>query len=151
MLARQLFIILILFVAGFSASCQHSRDKDENGRNPIDNRLIGKWDVRSKTDTEEVNGAVKETDRDVYQPGEKTYEFTKDGRLVITDGFGRHQTTLPVQMTEGKLYVGEFRKGKEPYSLTFTATGLEMVKREGEQKDGQTIVEQEVVVLERHL
>lgn len=149
MLVRQIFLFLVLFVAAFSASCQDSKDKDESGQNPIDNRLVGKWNVRSKTDTEEVNGAVKETDRDVYQTGEKTYEFTPDGKLVITDGFGSHQTTLPVQMMEGKLYIGQFHQDKEPYTLTFTATGLEVVKRELEQKDGQTITEQEVVVLER--
>ncbi|MHC2991291.1 hypothetical protein OB13_06735 [Pontibacter sp. HJ8] len=151
MFVRQFFIILMFSIATLTASCQNSKEKDENGQNPIDNRLIGKWDVRSKTDTEEVKGVKKETDREEYQPGEKTYEFTVDNKLIITDDFGRYQTTLPVQMMEGKLYLGQFHKGKEPYTLAFTENRLEMVKKEEEQENGQVVVQQQVVVLERQL
>lgn len=151
MFVRQFFILLMFSVATLSASCQENKDKEADGQNPIDNRLLGKWDVLSKTDSEEVRGVEKETDRDTYQPGEKTYEFTAENKLIITDGFGRHQTTLPVWMLEGELYIGQYHTDKEPYTLSFTETGLTMVKKEEERKDGEVIVQQEVVVLERHL
>ena len=149
MLARQLFIMLILTVAALSASCQDGKDKDENGQNPIDNRLVGKWDVLSKTDTEEVKGVEKQTDRDDYQPGEKTYEFTAANQLVITDGFGHHQTTLPVWMVEGKLYIGQYHKDKAPYTLVFTENGVQLVKVEETHKDGEVVLQKEVVVLKQ--
>ncbi|WP_266202372.1 hypothetical protein [Pontibacter kalidii] len=149
MFSRQLVFLFILSIATLSASCQDSKDKDESGLNPIDNRLVGKWDVRSKTDTEKVKGAEKETDRDVYQPGEKTYEFTAANKLIITDGFGRKQTTLPVWMVEGKLYIGQYHQNKVPYTITFTENGLRLVKEEESHEDGEITMQQEVVVLER--
>jgi hypothetical protein len=149
MFSRQLVFLFILSIATFSASCQDSKDKDESGLNPIDNRLVGKWDVRSKTDTEEVKGVEKETEHEVYQPGEKTYEFTAANKLIITDGFGRKQITLPVWMVEGKLYIGQYHQNKVPYTVAFTENGLTLVKEEEKLEDGQVFVQQEVVVLER--
>lgn len=151
MFSKQLIFFLILSVATLSASCQGSKDKDESGLNPIDNRLVGKWDVRSKTDTEEVKGVEQETEHEVYQPGEKIYEFTAANKLIITDGFGQKQTTLPVWMVEGKLYIGRYHQNKAPYTVEFTENGLKLVKHEEEHEDGNVTVQLEVVVLERHL
>lgn len=85
----------------------------------------------------------------MYSKGEKTYEFTDNNKLIIIDGHGRGQTTLPTWMTDGKLFIGQDHPNKEPYTVTFSGNRATLVKVEQEKKDGQTVIETEEVILER--
>ncbi|MFD2247602.1 hypothetical protein [Pontibacter ruber] len=115
MLTRILSFKLLLFVCLVSVACQK---KDETGQSPLDTRLLGKWNVISKTNTKKTGNQETEREQELYDKGEKTYEFTYNNRLVI-ESKGQLQVMLPVWMEGGKLFIGQDHPDKEPYTITF--------------------------------
>ncbi|WP_018478879.1 hypothetical protein [Pontibacter roseus] len=146
MLTKKISLVLLLFLSLVFVSC---KDKNESGQNPLDSRLLGKWIVISKTDTEKIEGQEIEREQDQYSKGEKTYEFTDNNKLIIVDGNGRSQTTLPVWMDGAKLFIGQDHPNKQPYTVTFSENKATLVKVEDGKEDGQKVTKTEEVVLER--
>ncbi|PVY42375.1 hypothetical protein [Pontibacter virosus] len=146
MLIRNLTLPLILLMCLLSVSC---KGKDESGQNPLDDRLLGKWNVISKTDTEKIANQETEREQERYDRGEKTYEFTENNKLIIVDGQGQHQVTLPVWMDGGKLFIGQDHPNKVPYTVSFSGNSTILVKVEEDKKDGLVVTKMEEVVLER--
>lgn len=134
-------ILLLLVSIGF-----HSYAQNKPG---IDQRLIGKWKAISKIETDKINGAVKEIDKELYKAGEKTYEFTKKNTVIITQGFGKHKEELPALSQGSKLFIGKTEKNKTPYIVTLQQGKTTLLKTETKIKKGKTIVETEEVILQR--
>ncbi|WP_161888306.1 hypothetical protein [Pontibacter russatus] len=145
MLTKNLPLLVLLFVSLIAVSC---KAKGETGQNPLDNRLLGKWHVRSKTDTDTIGSQEIEREQELYDKGEKTYEFTGNNTLII-GGKGQPQTTLLVWMDGGKLFFGQNHPDKTPYTVTFSGNRALLVKVEQDKKDGQVVTETEEVVIER--
>ncbi|MDO6391066.1 hypothetical protein Q4E40_13065 [Pontibacter sp. BT731] len=146
MLTKNLTLSFIFLMCLVIVSC---KGKDESGQNPLDNRLLGKWNVISKTDTERIGDKEIEREQELYSKGEKTYEFTDNNKLIIVYGHGKGQTTLPTWMTDGKLFIGQDHPYKEPYTVTFSGNRATLFKVEEDRKDGQIVTETEEVILER--
>ncbi|GGK78444.1 hypothetical protein ACD591_09090 [Rufibacter glacialis] len=143
-LPKHFFNLLLLFFFLVTTACS-----DDSGQNPTDHRLLGKWNVLSKTKTETFPGEAPEVEKEGYDAGEKTYTFTADGKLVIVDGHGNHSTTLPAWMDGDKLFIGQNHPNKQPYTVTIEGQRALLVKEETTTKDGRTLLKIEEVLLER--
>ncbi|WP_025145008.1 hypothetical protein [Pedobacter jeongneungensis] len=135
-----------LFILFFVSIGIHAYAQNKSG---LDQRLIGKWKTISKIETDKTNGAVTESDKELYKAGEKTYEFTKKNTVIITQGFGKHREELPAVSDGNKLFIGKPNKNKTPYLITFQQNKISLLKTETKTKKGKTIVETEEVLLQR--
>ena len=81
---RNLSFVIIFFVCLVSTSC---KEKDETGQPPLVSRLLGKWQVISKTDTDSIGNQETKREQDLYTKGEKTYEFTNSNKLLVVERY----------------------------------------------------------------
>ena len=131
--------LLIIFVAiGIHAQAQNKS---------LDQKLIGKWKAISKIEIEKTNGAVSETEKELYKAGEKSYEFTKKNTVIISQGYGKHKEELPAFSQANKLFLGKDNKNKTPYIVSFGQGKVKLLKTETKTKKGKNIVETEEVIL----
>lgn len=135
------FLILLLTSISFYSCAQN--------KPVLDQKLIGKWEAISKIETEKTSGTVTDLDKDIYKAGEKTYEFTKNNKLIITQGFGKHKEELPAWTQGNKLFIGKNHKNKDPYLVTYEQGRIKLLKTETKTKKGKTIIETEEVILKR--
>lgn len=110
--------------------------------------VTGNWKAISKIETETIAGAVTEEDKEVYQPGEKSYVFTNT-TVTITQDFGKHTEKLPLRVQGNRLFIGKTHKNKQPYILTTKDNQMILTKTEREVKKGKVKIETEVVTLEK--
>lgn len=137
---QNLLIVLFTFGSFYSYA---------QGTANLDQQIIGKWEAISKIETETSNGTVTDLDKDLYKAGEKTYEFTKNNTVIITQGFGRHREELPAWTEGSKLFIGKKHKNKDAYIVTYEQGTTKLLKTETKTKKGKTIVETEEVILKR--
>lgn len=134
-------LIILLTFASFYSYAQ--------SKISLDQKLIGKWEAVSKIETEKTSGTVTDLDKDIYKAGEKSYEFTKNNKVIITQGFGKHKEELPAWTRGNKLFIGKNNKNKDAYIITYTQGRTTLLKTETKTKKGKTIVETEEVILKR--
>lgn len=134
-------LIILLTLTSFYASAQ---DKAT-----LDPKLIGKWEAVSKIEIEKTSGKVIDSEKEIYKAGEKTYEFTKNNKLIITQGFGRHKEELASWTQGNKLFIGKNHKNKDPYLITYEPGRVKLLKTETKTKKGKTIVETEELILKK--
>lgn len=135
--------LLIILLTSFSL-CTYAQDKTT-----LDKKLIGKWAAISKLETEKIGNQTIDLDKDLYKSGEKSYEFTKNNKVTITQGFGKHKEQLPAWSVGNKLYIGKDHKNKDPYIITYGKDTVKLLKTETKTKKGKTIVETEEIILKR--
>lgn len=134
-------LIILLTFASFYSYAQ--------SKTALDQKLIGKWEAVSKIETEKTGGTVTDLDKDIYKAGEKSYEFTKNNKVIITQGFGKHKEELPAWTQGNKLFIGKNNKNKDAYTITYTQGRTTLLKTETKTKKGKTIIETEEVILKR--
>ncbi|MET4141788.1 hypothetical protein [Pedobacter sp. UYP1] len=134
--------LIILFTSISFYSCAQNKLT-------LDQKLIGKWEAISKVETEKTSGIVTDLDKDIYKTGEKTYEFTKNNKLVIIQGFGKHKEELPAWTQGNKLFIGKNHKNKDSYIITYEPGRIKLLKTETKTKKGKNIIETEEVILKR--
>lgn len=133
-------LLLIFFVAiGIQSHAQ--------SKIAVDQKLIGKWKAISKIEIEKTNGAITETEKELYKAGEKSYEFTKRNSVIIVQGFGKHKEELPAVSEANKLFIGKENKNKIPYLVSFEQGKIRLLKTETKTKKGKKIIETEEVIL----
>lgn len=137
---KNLFIILLTLLSFYSRA---------QSKAILDHKLIGKWEAISKIEIEKTSGTVTDEDKDIYKTGEKTYEFTKNNKVIITQGFGKHIEELPAWTQGNKLFIGKNHKNKDSYLITYEQGRIKLLKTETKTKKGKTIVETEEVILKR--
>lgn len=117
---------------------------------PIPNDLpsvYGFWKATSKVETEKVDSKIIKQEIEKYQLEEKSYEFTASNKLIIKQGFGHHQETLPFHIKGNQIYLGKEERNKIPYLFTLKGNTLTLVKTKTKHKKGKLIVQTEVVTL----
>lgn len=134
--------LIILFTSISFYSCAQNKLT-------LDKKIIGKWEAISKVETEKTSGIVTDLDKDLYKAGEKTYEFTKNNKLIIIQGFGKHKEELPAWTQGNKLFIGKNHKNKDFYMITYEQGRTKLLKTETKTKKGKTIIETEEVILKR--
>jgi hypothetical protein len=134
--------LIILFTSISFYSCAQNKLT-------LDQKPIGKWEAISKVETEKTSGIVTDLDKDIYKTGEKTYEFTKNNKLVIIQGFGKHKEELPAWTQGNKLFIGKNHKNKDSYIITYEPGRIKLLKTETKTKKGKNIIETEEVILKR--
>lgn len=132
------FILVLISFTSFSQT-----------KNGLDTLLTGKWNVLSKVEIEKSGGQVIDQKKEVYKPDEKSFEFTPNKTVIITQGFGEHSEKLPVSMQGNNLYIGKPKKNKVPYLIRYDGNQLKLAKTESKTKKGKTILKTEQVVLQR--
>ena len=137
---KNLLIILFTFTSVYTFA---------QGKANLDQKLIGKWEAIAKNETKKTGGKVVDLDKETYKTGEKTYEFTKNNKLIITQGFGKHREELPAWTQANKLFIGKDHPNKDPYIITYEQGRVRLLKTEIKQKKGKTIVETEEVILKK--
>lgn len=137
---KNLLLIALTFVSFYSCA---------QNKASLDQKLIGKWEAITKIETEKTNGTVTELDKDIYKAGEKKYEFTKNNKVIITEGFGKHTEELPAWTQGNKLFIGKDHKNKDPYLITYEQGRTKLLKTETKTKKGKTIIETEEIILKR--
>jgi|SRR5690606_207315 len=139
-------LVLVLILGAFISTNVYGQ------QNNLDQRLIGKWGVLSKSETESVKGVQRSMEEDTYTPGEKTYEFSADNKITITEVEGQETETetKPAWMENGKLYIGKKKRNKAPYTIEYSGDNkITLTKEEQDRDDGEIVTEVEKVVLER--
>ena len=137
---KNILLISLLFTSFLS--CAQSKVT-------TDEKLLGKWKVLSKIETDKTNGVITEQDTDLYTEGEKTYEFTKKNTVIIIQGHGKHREELPVRSQGDKLFIGKYKANKTPYIVSYEEDHATLLKTETKTKKGKTVVETEEVSLQR--
>jgi len=125
---------------GFTSYCQISNNANYSS-------LIGVWNVLSKVEVKKSGGQIIDQEKELYKPDEKSFEFTSDGTVIITQDFGKHSEKLPARVEGKNLFIGKFKKNKIPYLIRYEGSELKLAKTETKVKKGQTIEQTEQVVL----
>lgn len=110
-------------------------------------KIDGIWGAASKIETEKADGKIIKQEIEKYQLEEKSYEFTASNKLIIKQGFGHHQETLPFQISGNQIYIGKQERNKTPYLFTLKGNTLTLIKTKTKHKKGKLILQTEVVTL----
>ena len=127
---------------GLTSYCQTSSNSDYSS-------LVGVWNVLSKVEVKKSGGQIIDQEKELYKPDEKSFEFTSEGNVIITQDFGKHSEKLPAKVQGKNLFLGKFKKNKIPYLMRYEGNQLKLAKTETKIKKGQTIDQTEQIVLEK--
>lgn len=131
----KLKLLFALFAASFIFSAHICKAQ-------ADPKLLGKWQVLTKSETEKDGPIVVESKNKIYTAGQKTYEFS-DKSVVISET-GDEVKTKAVTYSDHSLTIGDNK-----YTYSVDGKKLRLTEVETKTKKGKSIVETEEYVLER--
>ncbi|AFD07860.1 lipocalin family protein [Solitalea canadensis] len=107
-----------------------------------DPKLLGKWQVLTKSENEKDGPIVIESKNKIYTAGQKTYEFS-DKSVVISET-GDEVKTKAVTYSNNSITIGDNK-----YTYSIDGKKLTLTEVETKTKKGKSIIETEEYVLER--
>lgn len=111
------------------------------------NPLIGKWQILKKIEQKIQDGNVMERFEKNYKPGKKTYEFTSDNKLLITDNKDKEKKKYVVEGSS--LYIGKEKTANNMYTIISKGNTVVLSRTKTKTKEGKTTLETDELTLEK--
>lgn len=114
------------------------------------NPIFGKWQLNTKIEQKIQNGTVLETREKNYKPGKKSYEFLTEGKLVISDDYGKSKEKKKYHIDGMNIYIGKSKTPDNFYTCSYAENNkLVLFRTKTKTKEGKTTVETDELRLER--
>ncbi len=113
------------------------------------NPLLGKWELKSKTEQKIQDGNVMETSQKNYKSGKKTYEFMVEDKLVIAEDYGKTKEKKKYFIEGSNVYIGKEKTPNNMYTITLKGNATVLFKTKTKTKEGKTTVETDELILQR--